>query len=594
MGILNRTPDSFYDQGAYWDPASFFERAERLVEEGADLLDVGGVKAGPGPEVAVSEEVDRVVPAIEALHDRFDVPLSVDTWRAAVAEEAYKAGAVIGNDISGFADPDYLPVAARAGATVVATHIRLAPRVRDPDPHYDDVVEEVSGFLVERAERARAAGIPDTRIVLDAGLDLGKTAAQSLMLLQASDRLCALGWPLLLSASNKTFLGALFGLEVGERFEATLAAHSPRGEPRVPDPPGPRGAGRAAGLRCDHSRAGSRLKCPPRWVPIVLVEGDDPTLVSEKVERGGDRTGGGPGPVALSGDPQRRRRRSRHGRRLLRHPTDALGPPNRGVARRWPLVDRGGGAPSRLSPEPPVHHHAGPRGRRRSDPPEDQRSRQGLRAGGADQGGEPSGRPVVEDRVAGSTLRLDPRAAGLVREHLGEDVSRLRAPCWRSSRWPTERARPYRRTRCDPYLGRPGSVAPWDLHGPIDSRGHVEAPWPRCTGCSRRGIDIPLVVLAVLHRHVQSLLRVDSPSITTEAEAAEAMGIAKGRSTFPAKKARGAARRWGSGRIAEAMGLLAEAEVDLKGASGWPAETVLEVLVARLCRFAGAPAGRRA
>jgi dihydropteroate synthase len=174
----------------------------------------------------VDEELDRVVPAIEALHARFEAPISVDTWRARVAEEAYRAGAVLGNDISGFADPDYLRVAAGAGATVVATHIRLAPRVRDPDPHYDDVVAEVSSFLVDRARRATAAGIPDCRIILDAGLDLGKTAPQSVQLLRASDRLSSLGWPLLLSASNKTFLGAVFGLGTGERLEATIAAHS--------------------------------------------------------------------------------------------------------------------------------------------------------------------------------------------------------------------------------------------------------------------------------------------------------------------------------------------------------------------------------
>ena len=113
----------------------------------------------------------------------------------------------MGNDISGFADPDYLPAAAEFGAAVVATHIRLAPRVADPEPHYDDVVADVSRFLSERADRARAAGIPPERIVLDAGLDLGKTAAQSLTLLRASSTLAALGYPLLLSASNKTFLG---------------------------------------------------------------------------------------------------------------------------------------------------------------------------------------------------------------------------------------------------------------------------------------------------------------------------------------------------------------------------------------------------
>jgi len=224
MGILNRTPDSFYDHGTYWDLEAFFQRAERLVADGADILDVGGVKAGPGPEVTEAEELDRVVGAIDALHQRFQVPLSVDTWRASVAEAAYRAGAVIGNDISGFADPRYLSVAADAGATVVATHIRLAPRVADPEPRYADVVAEVGEFLAERAGRAAAAGIASDRIVLDAGLDLGKTAVQSVVLLRASDRLAAQGFPVLLSASNKTFLGVLLDLEIDQRGPASLAA----------------------------------------------------------------------------------------------------------------------------------------------------------------------------------------------------------------------------------------------------------------------------------------------------------------------------------------------------------------------------------
>jgi dihydropteroate synthase len=152
------------------------------------------------------------------------VALSVDTWRAAVARAAYTAGAVVGNDISGFADPDYLPAAARAGATVVATHIRIGPRIPDPDPEYEDVVGEVRGFLEERAARARAAGIGADQVVLDAGLDLGKTAAQSLELLRASAVLAGLGYPLLLSASNKPFLGVTLGLDIDSRQDASLAA----------------------------------------------------------------------------------------------------------------------------------------------------------------------------------------------------------------------------------------------------------------------------------------------------------------------------------------------------------------------------------
>jgi dihydropteroate synthase len=224
MGILNRTPDSFYDKGLTYELDALCRRAEQLVSEGADLLDVGGVKAGPGPEVTESEEIDRVVGAIAILSDRFEVPISVDTWRASVAKESYAAGAVLGNDISGFGDPQYLEVAAAAGASVVATHIRLAPRVPDPEPVYDDLVADVRSYLEERTTRAREAGIAPSRVVIDAGLDLGKTPEQSLVLLRASEALASLGYPLLLSASNKTFLGKILGLEIDERRDASLAA----------------------------------------------------------------------------------------------------------------------------------------------------------------------------------------------------------------------------------------------------------------------------------------------------------------------------------------------------------------------------------
>jgi len=227
MGILNRTPDSFFDQGAYYDFDGFLAKAAQLVAEGADFLDVGGVKAGPGPEVTAEEELERVIPAIEALRARFELPISVDTWRASVLQEALAAGAVVGNDISGFADPDYLPVAAAAGASGVATHIRIGPRVPDPDPVYDEpVVEAVARFLRDRGEAAEAAGIPRERIMVDAGLDLGKTEPQSLELLRAHDRLASLGWTLFLSASNKRFLGELVGTAVEDRREASHAAHA--------------------------------------------------------------------------------------------------------------------------------------------------------------------------------------------------------------------------------------------------------------------------------------------------------------------------------------------------------------------------------
>ncbi len=224
MGILNRTPDSFYDHGETFELDALIRRADDLVALGADLLDVGGVKAGPGPEVTEAEELDRVVPAIAALRARVDVPISVDTWRASVLDESCRAGAVIGNDISGFGDPDYLKVAAAHDASVVATHIRLQPRVPDPEPHYDDLLGEVRAFLVERAEWAESAGLTRSQIAIDAGLDLGKTPAMSAQLLRDSDALADTGYALLLSASNKRFLGELLALDIADRRDASLAS----------------------------------------------------------------------------------------------------------------------------------------------------------------------------------------------------------------------------------------------------------------------------------------------------------------------------------------------------------------------------------
>jgi dihydropteroate synthase len=224
MGVLNRTPDSFYDQGATFALDPLLRRAEAQVRERADLLDVGGVKAGPGPEVSEAEEIDRVIPVVEALRARFDTSISVDTWNAQVFDAACAVGAVVGNDISGFADPRYLDVAARRAASVVATHVRLQPRVPDPEPEYDDLVADVGAYLTERIARARAAGLAPEQIAVDAGLDLGKTATQSAVLLRESDALAGLGSALLLSASNKRFLGDLLDLDVGDRREASLAA----------------------------------------------------------------------------------------------------------------------------------------------------------------------------------------------------------------------------------------------------------------------------------------------------------------------------------------------------------------------------------
>ncbi len=226
MGILNRTPDSFFDAGQYWDFDDFLTKAEKLVDDGVDFLDVGGVKAGPGDEVGLDEELERVVPAIDALRRRFDVPISIDTWRAEVLRQCIEVGADVGNDISGFADPDYLTVAAAGQASVIATHIRLAPRVPDPDPIYDDLLADVRNFLRDRADQALRAGIPKERIVIDAGLDLGKTPRMSWELLHQSHELIDLGYPLLLSASNKRFLFELLETERTDIESGTTAAHA--------------------------------------------------------------------------------------------------------------------------------------------------------------------------------------------------------------------------------------------------------------------------------------------------------------------------------------------------------------------------------
>jgi dihydropteroate synthase len=224
MGILNRTPDSFYDAGLTYELDDLVRRAEVLVEQGADILDIGGVKAGPGPEVGEAEELDRVIPSIEAVRARFDVPISCDTWRASVLDAACDAGAVVGNDISGFGDPDYLVVAAKHDASVVATHIRLQPRVPDPEPVYDDLVADVRDFLLDRARRAEEAGLAPEQISIDAGLDLGKTPVMSGILLRESRVLADLGYALLLSASNKRYLGDLLGLDIDDRREVSLAS----------------------------------------------------------------------------------------------------------------------------------------------------------------------------------------------------------------------------------------------------------------------------------------------------------------------------------------------------------------------------------
>ena len=225
MGILNRTTDSFYDHGEYFNFDDFLKKAESLLADGADILDIGGVKAGSGEPVSLDEELERVVPAVEALNQRFDALISVDTWNSKVLEESAKVGASIGNDISGFSDPNYLEVASKYNLAVVATHIRLQPRIDDPNPIYRDIKNDVLTFLENKVSDAIKANIDIRSIMIDLGLDLGKTSDQSLQLFKMSTFYAAsLKLPMFLSASNKGFLGDILNLEIRQRTHITNAA----------------------------------------------------------------------------------------------------------------------------------------------------------------------------------------------------------------------------------------------------------------------------------------------------------------------------------------------------------------------------------
>ena len=223
MGILNRTPDSFFDRGATFGLDDLLRRAEMLATDGADLLDVGGVKAGPGPEVSESEELDRVVPTIEALHARLDVPISVDTSKSAVAREALRAGARIVNDISGLRfDEQMIDVCLEFPCGIVCMHMRGTPETMQRDPHYTDVVTEICGFFAERLDTLGKAGIAANRIALDPGIGFGKTAQHNVEILSSIRQIQSLGRPVLIGHSRKGFLQKVIGRPVDERLFGTI------------------------------------------------------------------------------------------------------------------------------------------------------------------------------------------------------------------------------------------------------------------------------------------------------------------------------------------------------------------------------------
>jgi len=224
MAILNRTPDSFYDRGATYGFGAALEAGERALAEGADWLDVGGVKGGPGPPVTDAEELDRVVPLVEALRGRTDAVLSVDTYRPEVARRALEAGADVVNDPSGLRDPLMAEVAAGYGAGLVVMHTAGPPRTRPHRPAYTDVVAEVRAFLAARAALAVRRGLPGDRLIVDPGHDFHKNTFHSLELTRRLGELTGLGHPLLVALSNKDFVGETLDVGLDQRLEGSLAA----------------------------------------------------------------------------------------------------------------------------------------------------------------------------------------------------------------------------------------------------------------------------------------------------------------------------------------------------------------------------------
>jgi dihydropteroate synthase len=228
MAIINRTPDSFYDKGATFDDAPAMDAVARAIDDGADLVDIGGVKAGPGDDVDPQEEVRRVVPfvaAVRAAHP--DVVISVDTWRAEVARACLAEGADVVNDAWGAPDPGIFEAAASGNGAIVCTHAGgVTPRTRPHRIAYDDVVADVIDTVVGLAEKAVAAGVARESVLIDPGHDFGKNSWHSLEVTRRLTELVDTGWPVLVSLSNKDFVGEALDRAVPDRLVGTLATTS--------------------------------------------------------------------------------------------------------------------------------------------------------------------------------------------------------------------------------------------------------------------------------------------------------------------------------------------------------------------------------
>jgi len=227
MGILNVTPDSFSDGGLYLSKDNAVRHALRMLEEGADIIDVGGESTRPGSNpVSVNEEIKRVIPVIEALREGVNIPISIDTYKAEVAEAAIRAGASIVNDISGLRfDKRMADIVARNGAGVVIMHIKGTPRDMQRNPVYKALIPEIMDYIREGIAIAQKAGVPDDKIIIDPGIGFGKTVEHNLEIIKRLNEFTGFEKPILIGPSRKSFIGkTLGGLPVTERLEGTASA----------------------------------------------------------------------------------------------------------------------------------------------------------------------------------------------------------------------------------------------------------------------------------------------------------------------------------------------------------------------------------
>ena len=226
MAIVNRTPDSFYDKGATWAEDKAFDRVAQVVDQGAEIVDIGGIKAAPGAEVDATEEQRRVVDFVARVRAAYpDLVISVDTWRSEVGRAVCEAGADVLNDAWGGHEPALVEVAAEYAAALVVTHTGgVTPRTRPYRIEYDDVVADAISSTVTQAERAVSLGVDRRSVLIDPAHDFGKNTFHSLELTRRLGEMTATGWPVLVSLSNKDFVGETLDLPVGERLIGTLAA----------------------------------------------------------------------------------------------------------------------------------------------------------------------------------------------------------------------------------------------------------------------------------------------------------------------------------------------------------------------------------